>query len=390
MAKFNAAIVGVGFTEYSMNSGRSVLSLAVESCQKAMEDAGLGPQDVDGILEFHVGDSVPTEGVATGLNLPIVNYALDWYAGGFAPSSLVMTAGMAVETGITKAVLIYRAMNGRSGFRLGGGAGGEAFRPTRAAQFRIPYGWLTYGQHMAMACQRHIQRYGTKPEHLGAIAINQRASAALNERAVYRKPLTLDEYMSSRMIAEPFHLYDMCSETDGGCALLVTSSDRAKDCRKKPVHIKAAGYIGKMGAGSSGDPLWNDDFLWDDLTENFTGPLFSRLYKEAGIGPKDVDVAEIYDCFTYTVLMGLEGLGFCPKGEGGPFAASGAIGLKGKTPINTQGGMLSEAYIQGVNVVTEAVMQLRGECGARQVPSAEVAIVTSGATTMGSGLVLTI
>ncbi|HBE45758.1 MAG TPA: acetyl-CoA acetyltransferase [Deltaproteobacteria bacterium] len=390
MAKFkNAAIVGIGFTEYSKNSERSVLSLAVESCQNAMKDAGLSPQDVDGILEFNVNDSVATDGVATGLNIPVLNYALDWHAGGFAPSSLVMSASMAVEDGLCKAVLVYRAMNGRSGFRLGGGAGGEAFRAIHAAQYRIPYGWLTYGQHMAMACRRHMEIYGTKSEHLGAIAINQRSNAELNERAVYRKPLTLDEYMSSRLIAEPFHLYDMCSETDGGCALLITSSDRAKDCRKKPVYIKAAGYMGEKGAGSSGDPLWIDSFLWPDLTENFTGPLFSKLYKEAGVGPEDVDVAEIYDCFTYTVLMGLEGLGFCPKGEGGPFAASGAIGLKGSIPINTNGGMLSEAYIHGINVIAEAVMQLRGEGGVRQVSNAEVAAVTSGATTMGSGLILT-
>jgi acetyl-CoA acetyltransferase len=387
MPKFNAAIVGVGFTEYSMNSERSVLSLAVEACQKAMEDAGLTTQDVDGILTFNVGDSVPTEAVATCLALPLVNYAFDWHAGGFASSALVATAAMAVDSGMAKAVLIYRAMNGRSGFRLGGGSGGEALSARGTAQYRIPYGWLTFGQNMAMWCRKHMLKYGTKPEHLGSIAISQRSNALLNERAVQHKPMSLDDYLSSRMIAEPLRLFDMCLETDGGCALLVTSVDRARTCRKKPVNIKAAAYVGRA---ASGDPIWADNFLWEDLSQNFTGILGPKLYQQAGIGPLDIDVAEIYDCFTHTVLMGLEGLGFCPKGEGGPFAASGAIGLHGSIPVNTHGGMLSEAYIHGINVIAEAVLQLRCEGGARQVPNAEVALVTSGATTMGSGLILTV
>jgi acetyl-CoA acetyltransferase len=385
MAKMDAAIAGVGFTEYSLDSGRSVLSLALEACQKAMADAGLGPRNIDGVLEFHVGDSVPTESVAAALGLPEVNYALDWYAGGFAPAALVQTACMAIATGQCKAVLVYRAMNGRSGFRLGGAGGGDAFRAKWAAQYRIPYGWLTFGQNMAMWCRRHMEKYGTKPEHLAAIAVTQRANAVLNDRATQRKPLTLDDYFSSKIIVEPFHLYDMSLETDGACAVLVTSSARAKDCPKKPVYVKSAASVGKA---TTGDPLWADCFLWPDLTENYTALLAPKLYAEAGIEAKDVDVAEIYDCFTYTVLMGLEGLGFCPKGEGGPFAASGAIDPGGSIPTNTHGGMLSEAYVHGMNVLAEAVMQLRGEGGPPQVPDAKVAVVTSGATTIGSGCIL--
>ncbi|MCX5998379.1 MAG: acetyl-CoA acetyltransferase [Chloroflexi bacterium] len=387
MAKMDAAIVGVGFTEYSLDSGRSILALAVEACQKAMTDAGLGPKDVDGVLEFSLGDSVPTESVAAGLGLPEVNYAIDWFAGGFAPSALIATASMAVTSGMCKSVLVYRAMNGRSGFRLGGAGGGDAFRPKWGAQYRVPYGWLTFGQNMAMWCRRHMEKYGTKQEHLAAIAINQRDSAMLNERAVQRKPLTLQDYMASRVIVEPFHLYDMSLETDGACALLVTSRDRARDCRKKPVWVKAAGLFGKATVA---DPMWADSFLWPDLTENYTKFLLPKLYKEAEVKPEDVDVAEIYDCFTYTVLMALEGLGFCPKGEGGPFAASGATKLHGTIPVNTNGGMLSEAYIHGVNTIAEGVMQLRGECGQRQVPDAEVAAITSGATTIGSACILTV
>lgn len=387
MAKFKAAIVGVGYTKYSANSGRSVLSLATEACQRAMGDAGLSSQDVDGILEFSIDDSVPSEAVATALALPELNYAIDWRAGGFSPSALVATAAMAIDCGMAKSVLVYRAMNGRSGFRLGGsGKITDVISSSGGAQYRMPYGWLTFGEGMAMYCRRHMEKYGTKPEHLAAIAISQRANAILNERACQRKPMTLDDYMSARMIVEPFRLFDMCLETDGGCALLLTSADRAKNCRKKPIYIKASAYFAKT---ATGDPMYAESYLWDDLTQNYTTFLAPKLYKEAGLGPNDIDVAEIYDCFTHTVLMGLEGLGFCPKGEGGPFAASGAIGLHGSIPVNTHGGMLSEAYIHGVNVIVEAVEQLRGEGGARQVPKAEVAIVTSGATTMGSGLILT-
>ena len=387
MAKLNAAITGVGFTEYSLNSGRSVLSLAIEACQKAMHDAGLCPDDIDGLLEFNVGDSVPTEAVAAGLGLPVMNYALDWYAGGFAPSALLANACMAIASGQCKAALVYRAMNGRSGFRLGGSSGGDAFRPKWAGQYRVPYGWLTFGQNWALWCRRHMIEYGTKPEHLAAIAITQRANAVLNERAVQRKPLTMDDYFSSRMIVDPFHLYDMALETDGACALLVTSKEGARNSPKKPVFIRAAAFIGKSAIN---DPLWADCFLWPDLTENYTTLLAPRLYRQARVRPEDIDVAEIYDCFTHTVLLGLEGLGFCPKGEGGPFAASGAIGLNGSIPTNTHGGMLSEAYIHGMNVVAEAVLQLRGEGGQRQVKDAEVAIVTSGASTLGSGCILSI
>lgn len=387
MKKIKGAIAGVGFTEYSLDSGRSVLSLAVEACQGAMDDAGLAPQDVDGILEFNVGDSVPTESVAACLSLPEINYAFDWYGGGFAPCALIETACMAIESGRCKAVLIYRAMNGRSGFRLGGGAGGEAFRPKWAGQYRVPYGWLSFGQNMAMWCRRHMEEFGTTQEDLAAIAMTQRENALLNERAIQKKPMTIDDYMSSRVIVEPFHLYDMSLESDGGCALLVTSHDRARDCNKKPVYVRASAFLSRATVA---DPLWADSFLWSDLTENYTRIIAPKMYREAGIGPEDVDVAEIYDCFTYTVLMGLEGLGFCQKGEGGAFASSGAIGLSGSIPTNTHGGMLSEAYVHGVNVVAEAVMQLRGEGGARQVSDAEVAIVTSGATTIGSGCILTV
>lgn len=378
-----AAIVGVGCTDYFAESGRSVLSLALECCQKAIADAGLKPDDVDGVLTFNAGDSVSAEAVATGLALPVLNYVMEWYAGGFAPSALVQLASLLATSGVCKSVLIFRAMNGRSGYRLGGT--GWSFDARGMWQYRMPYGYLTYPQTMAMWCRRHMIKYGTTAEHLGSIAVMQRENAALNERAMMHTPITLEDYFNSRMIVEPFRILDICLETDGGCALLVTSAERAKDCRRRPVFVKAAAYIGGPHPGSD----WADYFLWNDLTENFTVSLGQKLYRQAGLTPQDIDVAEIYDCFTHTVLLGLEGLGFCKKGEGGPFGASGATALDGIIPTNTGGGMLSEAYIHGMNVIAEAVMQLRGECGDRQVTGAEHAIVTSGAWQAGSGLILT-
>jgi acetyl-CoA acetyltransferase len=378
-----AAIVGVGESEYSNNSGRSVLSLAVEACRNAIEDAGLTLNDVDGVLTFNVGDSVSPDWVAASLGLPKLNYSLEMFAGGFAPAPLVQMATLLITSGTCKSVLIYRAMNGRSGFRLGGSE--QAFEAKGMWQYRMPYGYLTYAQTMAMWCRRHMLEYGTSSDHLAAIVINQRHNAIHNERAVKRSPITLEDYYNSKMITDPFRLFDICLETDGACAVLITSAEQSRDCKKQPVYIKAAANV--SGPGIAAD--WADFFLRSDMTENFTATIAPVLYRQAGITVKDIDVAEIYDCFSHTVLLGLEGLGFCEKGEGGPFAASGAIARDGTIPVNTGGGMLSEAYIHGVNVLAEAVRQLREECGVLQVPDAIHAVVTSGAWQNGGGLILT-
>lgn len=382
MKKNKSAIVGIGSTDYTLNSGRSLLSLGIEACGKAIEDSGLDISDVDGILTFNARDSVSAESVATSLALPNINYAIEWYAGGFAPSALVQLADLLVTSNTCKSVLIFRAMNGRSGYRLGGA--GWDYEASGMWQYRMPHGYLTYPQTMAMWCRRHMLEFGTKPEELGAIAINQRSNAVLNEKAIKRTPISMEDYLSSRMIVDPFRILDITLECDGACALLVASSQHSKDCKKPPVYIKASAFVGSKNMGSD----WADFFLWEDMTENFTPLLGKKLYSQAGLRPEDIDVAEIYDCFTHTVLLGLEGLGFCKKGEGGPFAASGEIALDGSIPTNTGGGMLSEAYIHGMNVIAEAVTQLRGDAGRLQVANAENVIVTSGAWQYGSGLIL--
>ncbi len=375
------AIAGIGCTRYSSCSGTTVLSLALEACQNAVADAGMKIEEIDGIVSFHFGDSVPSMAVATGLGLPAARYAVEFSTGGNGADLIVQTAAAAIEAGLAENVLCYRALNGRSGYRLGGSHGPEA---RGISQYTSPYGWMTYPQAMAMWCRRHMIEYGTTSEQLGAVAVTCRKHAGLNERATMRHPITLSDHQESRVIVEPFHLLDICIESDGACAVLVTSSERARDLKHRPVYIMGAAY---GGGPNQGDDLF-DALRWPDLAHNYAKYIAPDLWQSAGIGPEDVDVAEIYDCFTYSVIMQLEGFGFCSEGEGGSFVQGGRIELGGELPVNTHGGLLSEAYIHGLNHVVEAVIQLRGGAGPRQVQDAEIALTTAGAMTVGSALVL--
>ena len=375
------AIAGIGYTEFSKNSGVTVGELATRACLKAIQDAGLKPEDVDGIVSYNFNDSVPGMQVATALGMKNPGYVVDFLSGGNAANLITLTATAAIESGLAKNVLCFRAMNGRSGFRLGGA---RELNVRGITQFTAPFGWITYPQAMAMWCRRHMIKYGTTKEQLGSIAVMSRENAMLNERAMQRTPLTMNDYMNAKPIVAPLALYDICLESDGACAVLITSAERAKDMKQKPVYIMGGAY---GGGDHQGDDLF-DAIRWDDHSNNYAKFIANDLWRSAGVGPKDIDVAEIYDCFTYSVIMQLEGLGFCKEGEGGPFAASGALKRDGALPTNTHGGLLSEAYIHGFNHVIEAVEQLRGVSGARQIKDAEIALTTAGAMTCGSAMVL--
>lgn len=375
------AIAGIGSTRYSSNSGATVGQLAVEACRKAIEDAGLTVGDVDGIVSYNFGDSVTGMLVATALGMKNSGYVVDFASGGNAANLITLTATAAIEAGLAKNVLCFRAMNGRSGFRLGGGRDMNA---RGISQFTAPFGWITYPQAMAMWCRRHMVEYGTTKEQLGAVALAARENAVLNERAMQRTPLSMDDYLGARKVVDPFVLYDICLESDGACAVLITSSERAADLKQTPVYIMGGAY---GGGPNQGDDLF-DAMRWPDHVRNYSAYIADDLWSSASVGPADVDVAEIYDCFTYSVIMQLEGFGFCREGEGGPYVASGAIRRDGSLPVNTHGGLLSEAYIHGFNHVYEAVEQLRGVAGARQVKDAEIALTTAGAMTCGSAMVL--
>ncbi len=375
-----AAIAGTGFTALSKKSGRSVLDLAVEACRRAVDDAGLALSDVDGVGSFMVlGDSVPSEAVATALALPGIRYVMDFQQGGQSPAWVVANAAMAVSLGYAENVVVFRALNGRSGIRVGSSAfaGG-------AGQFRYPIGYDTYMQYIAMWARRYLIETGQEPDDLGAVPIAQRWYAERNERAVQRKPLDRQSYLASPPVVDPFRVADCTSEVDGGCAVLVTSLDRARDLRHRPAVIASAAY--RAGARPGLDI--GDHVLYEDYTRNFTSLLRDDLFGKAGIGPADVQFAEIYDCFSSTVVFGLEGLGFAGRGEGIDFVRSGATAIGGSLPVNTNGGLLAEGYLHGMNTVAEAVLQIQGRGGDRQVPHNEVAVVTSGALVDGSAMVL--
>lgn len=376
------AIAGIGHTEFSKKSGKTVQRLASEACLNAIDDSGIDIGEIDGFVTYSMNDSVYGISVATELGIPNLQYAVDLYAGGNAANLIVSNAAAAIEAGMATNVLCFRAMNGRSGFRFG--AGGNAAVAAGITQYSAPFGLMTYGQAMAMWCRRHMIKYGTTAEQLGAIATTFRKNAEHNPRAMMRKPLSMDEYMHARMIADPFRMYDICLETDGACAVLVTSSERARDLKKKPVYISSAAY---GGGPSQGEDL-NDLIRWPDHSHNAYPYIAKGLWEGANISKDDIDFAQIYDCFTYSVLMALEGLGFSSEGEGGPYVQDGNIRVDGSLPLNTAGGLLSEGYIHGLNHVIEAVQQLRGEAGARQLENANVGLTTAGAMTCASALIL--
>lgn len=360
------AIVGIGYTELSRSSGVSTLTLALRAIMAALEDAGLRPSDVDGLTTFRVGDSVLPMIVAQSLGIRDLRYFVDQFGGGSASHSIVGQAALAVHAGIADCVVCYRALNARSEFRMGGTG-----RPPVDAvetQYQAPYGYLAPPQQFAMAARAHMDRYGTTAEQLGAVAVAQRAHAIPNERALMRHPMTMDDYLGSRPVVEPFRLFDCCLETDGAVALVVTSTERARDLRQRPVLIRGAAW-------GSGQTLYSN--AQPDPTRTAAADMAPRLYEMAGVGPSDIDLAELYDCFTYSVLVQLEDYGFCQKGESGAFVESGATRLGGSIPVNTHGGFLSEGYVHGLNHVTEAVSQLRHDAGERQVAGAEVALSTA-------------
>jgi acetyl-CoA acetyltransferase len=375
------AIAGVGYTPFTRESGRSVLDQAVAACRAAAEDAGVPLTGIDGIASFMLmHDSVPCQAVATGLALPGLRFAVDAQLGGQAPCYLVWLAAMAVATGQADNVIVFRALNGRSGDRVGtmqfAGMG---------AQYRYPIGYDAYLMYVAMWARRFLVETGQDEEDLGAVAVAQRRWAVDNERAARRRPLTLDDYLASPFVVEPFRADDCTVEVDGACAVLVTSLERARDLRHPPAVVAGGAY--RAGPRSGLDI--GDHLLWDDYTRNYTSLLRDELWARSGVGPADVQLAEIYDCFTSTVLIGLEGLGLAGRGGSGALVRSGATAPGGTLPVNTHGGLLAEGYLHGMNTVAEAALQVQGRAGGRQVPRHEVCAVTSGALMDGSALVLT-
>ena len=370
------AISGIGTTAFTAQSGRTTLSLATEAALAAIADAGLRPNDIDGIVRSEM-DDVAHNDLADALGLDNLTYWGSSGTGGAAPCGQIGQAVGAILSGQATNVIVFRSLNGRSGPRFGKGGSRSARVGGHGTltEFFAPYGLVAPGSMFALMARRHMIEFGTDETQLACIALACRERANANPAAqMHDRPLTMADYQSARMISSPLRLFDYCLETDGACAVVVTSADRAAHGPNTPALIRAVaqGSVPGMQGGFMFPTL-----LRDSVTTQTSAATAKTLYRRAGLGPDDIGVAQFYDCFTITVLLQLEDYGFCAKGEGGPFAASGALDKGGRLPINTSGGHLSEGYIHGMNHIVEGVRQIRGT-STSQVAGADVCLVTSG------------
>lgn len=377
----NAVVVGVGRTEFTRASGRTTLAMAAEAVRSALDDAGLRPSDVDGMINYQAMDSVSNGQVAGAIGVEDLSWTIDLMGGGNTVVACVTEAIRAVGTGACETAVVFRSMNGRSGRRFGTAAGagsGGAIRLHGEAQFSGPAGYMVPPQWMAMWAKRHQHVYGSTCEDLGAIAVMQRSHAAMNPYAIARDPITIEDYLAGRWVNEPLRVFDCAYEVDGAVALVVTTPARAADLPGIPV--RALGAADSTGHGGSWDQ-------WPDPTQMFSARVAPRLWGPSGVRPSDMDLACIYDCFTYTVMAVFEDMGFCEKGGVGEYFRAGRATYGGDVVVNPHGGLLSEGYLHGLNHHVEAVTQLRGLAGERQVQDAELALVTAGAGPYGGAMV---
>jgi acetyl-CoA acetyltransferase len=380
-----AAIVGIGATEFSKDSGRSEMSLACESVAAAIADAGLQPSDIDGMVTYST-DNNPDVEIARHVGIGSLRHFSRVHYGGGAACGTIVMAAMAVATGVADAVVCYRAFNERSGRRFGAGVQDLPMAATaERAQFSwtTPAGQLTPASWVAMVARRYMHLYGATSEDFGRVAVAGRRHAATNPQAwFYEQPITLEDHQNSRWIVDPLHLMDCCQESDGGQALVVTSVERARDLPNKPAVVVAAA----QGAGSE---QWTmTSFYRDDIAQLPEMKVVAdELWTSSGLRPSDIQTAILYDHFTPYVLMQLEEFGFCGRGEAKDFIRDGALEIGGRLPINTHGGQLGEAYIHGMNGIAEGVRQVRGT-SVNQVDKVENVLVTAGTGVPTSGLIL--
>jgi len=368
------AITGVGETAYSRNSGKSVLALQLEASLKAIDDAGLSPKDIDGIIPYS-NSAVVAEDFVTNFGIDDLRFSATTPLGGASCVAGIQAALLAISAGLCNHVLLPIGRNGSSAGRIG-------TRVQQMPQFKVvgefemPIGAIAPAQLYAAMARRHMELYGTTSRQLGKTAVSPRHNAVLNGNAMMTKPITIEDHQNSRMISDPLRLLDCSLESDGGAAIVVSAAERGKDMRQKPILV--------MGVAEGHPDSPSSITQRPDMTRLGIAKAAPKAFAMAGVSPREIQVAEIYDCFTYVVLCQLEDIGFCKKGEGGSFVESGAIRLGGNLPINTHGGLLSQAHMVGMNHVVELVKQLRGSAGKAQVNGAELGLV-SGYGDMGDG-----
>lgn len=371
-----ACIVGIGetrFTKRGAQADRGEWALGCEAAANAADDADIDVRTIDGMASFSNDDCSPWL-MQQALGIERLRFAsMVWGGGGAGACGALAHAQAAVESGQAETVLVSRSIVQRPGQRYGE-VGGFAEIPQ--IDLMAPFGMLSPAIMFAPIAQRYVYEFGVRPEQLAEVALTCRSHAQRNPRAVmHGRPMTLDDYLASRMIAAPLRLYDCCQENDGACALIVTTEERARDLRGVPVRV--------LAAAQGGDAGWNAGMMGthnmpsDEYGSGNGIELARNLYARAGVTAADVDVAQIYDHFSPSVLMTLENFGFCGRGEAGAFVAEGNIRIGGRLPMNTSGGLLSEAYIHGLNLLTEGVRQLRGTSTA-QVSGVRTCLVTAG------------
>ena len=384
--KDQAAIAGIGATEFSKFSGRSEMRLACEAVTAALADAGLKPADVDGLCTFAMDHNPEIELFRNIGGKELKFFSRVEYGGG-AACAPILQASMAIATGVAEVVVCYRAMNERSEMRFGTGYLPQAAQAATFEQTHFSWysgaGLITPASWVAMSARRYMNEYGATSEDFGRVSVACRRHAANNPAAwFYGKPITLEEHQQSRWIVDPLKLLDCCQESDGAVALVVVSAARARDLRHKPALIRAAAQ------GACDGQQMMTSFYRDHIEDLPEMALVARqLYDMAEVGPADIQTAVIYDHFSPFVLPQLEAFGFCERGEAKDFIKDGAIEVGGRLPLNTHGGQLGEAYIHGVNGIAEGVRQIRGS-SCNQVSKVEHVLVTAGTGVPTSGLIL--
>jgi acetyl-CoA acetyltransferase len=395
----DACISGIGQSDVGRRLHRDPLDLTLDACLEAIEDAGLTRDDIDGISTYPGNMDTPPGFSGAGVTevQDALRLNLNWFAGGIElPGQLgsVVNACLAVSAGLANHVVCFRTVwegtaqgsGGRAGIGAGGGGGGRMPRFGGFMQWTLPYGAASAANWIAMMASRHFHEFGTTREQLAWIALNGRRNAALNPKGVYRDPMTLDDYLGVRMISEPLCLYDCDVPADGSTAVIVSRADAAPDLRRPPINVEA------VGTAIHGRPSWDQ---WDDLTTMALRDAAAQLWTRTDLTPADVDVAELYDGFSFIALAWLEALGFCGKGEGGPFIEGGErIARDGLIPLNTHGGQLSAGRLHGYGFLHEACAQLWGLAGERQVvrPGGrrpEVGVAAAGGGPLAGCLLLT-
>ena len=373
-----ACVTGIGETAYMRGSTKTAFELQVESSLKAVADAGLTPRDIDGVIPIGIVSGTADDFIEN-FGIPDLRFSALIPHGGASPVMALQCAAAAVATGACNHVLITFGRNVTAKSLHKAGARIHTMPQFHyVTEFEYPFGAIAPAQLYAPMARRHMELYGTKVEHFGEVAVAHREFALLSDNAVMKKPITLEDHRNSRMISDPFRLLDCSLESDGGAACIVSAADRAADMKQRRV------YISGVAEGHPDSP--GSITQRPDMTSLGLAKASARAFQMAGVTHADIDVTEIYDCFTYAVIRQLEDLGFCRKGEGGPFIEGGRLRLGGALPTNTHGGLLSQAHVWGLNHIVELVRQLRGDGGRAQVKDAQVGLVT-GYGDLGDGAV---